>query len=111
MAHEPYEEASWSKHGKENIAWRDVGGGKELRVRCFHVRYFVHRGCRWGMARLLVGAFTGPRRLIPIVTLQVPLKVQACRFTRGLALTFMPIEMHLCKPGFSVVYNEGELKV
>jgi hypothetical protein len=86
MAHEPCEEASLSKHGKKNIAWRGVGGGKELRVRCFHVRYFVYRGCRWGMARLLVGAFTGPGSLIPTVTLQVPLKVQACRFTRGLAL-------------------------
>jgi hypothetical protein len=87
MAHEPCEEASWPKHRKENIAWRGIGGVKELRVRCFHVRYFVHRGCKWGMARLLVGAFTGPGSLIPIVALQVPSKVQVCRLTRGLALT------------------------
>jgi hypothetical protein len=55
MAHEPCEEASWSKHGKENIAWRDIGGGKELQVRCFHVDTLCieaagggWRGCWWG---------------------------------------------------------------
>jgi hypothetical protein len=45
MAHEPRKEASWPKNGKENIAWHGIGGGKELQVRYFHVRYFVHRGC------------------------------------------------------------------
>jgi hypothetical protein len=86
MAHEPCEEASWPKHEKENIAWRSVCGGKELWVRCFHVRYFVHKGYRWRMVRLLVGAFTGPGSLSKIVTLQAPSKLQAWNITRGLPL-------------------------
>jgi hypothetical protein len=86
MAHEPYEEASQPKYGKEYIAWHGVGGGKELRVRCFYVRYFVHRGCRWGMARLLVEAFTRLGSLSKTVTLQAPSKLQAWSATPELAL-------------------------
>jgi hypothetical protein len=35
----------------------------------------VHRGYRWGMARLLVGAFIGPGSLSKTVTLQAPSKL------------------------------------
>jgi hypothetical protein len=86
MAHDPCEEASRPKHGKENIVRHGIGGGKELPVRCFHVRYFVHRGCKWGMARLLVGTFTVPSSLSKRVILQAPSKLYAWSATRGLAL-------------------------